>query len=169
MTRKKRRLVVLLTCGVALGTAAALTFSAFSDTMTFFVAPSEIASKAPPNGREFRMGGLVEAGSLVRATTDGKPSAHFRVGDGAGTVDVTYVGILPDLFREGQGIVALGAMQTDGTFRASEVLAKHDENYMPKDVADALKKSGRWNPATGAPPPAATWDTMTASATKAGG
>jgi cytochrome c-type biogenesis protein CcmE len=169
MTRKKRRMIVLLTCGVALGSAAALTLSAFSDTMTFFVAPSEIATKAPHNGREFRLGGLVEAGSLVRATTDGKPSARFKVGDGGGTVEVTYVGILPDLFREGQGIVALGALQTDGSFRASEVLAKHDENYMPKDVADALKKSGRWNPSTGAPPPAATWDTMATAATKAGG
>jgi cytochrome c-type biogenesis protein CcmE len=169
MTRKKRRLVVLLACGVALGSAAALTLSAFSDTMTFFVAPSEIATKAPRNGREFRMGGLVEAGSLVRATTDGKPSARFRVGDGGGSVDVTYVGILPDLFREGQGIVALGAMQKDGTFRASEVLAKHDETYMPKDVADALKKSGRWNPTEGPPPPAATWNTLAASPEKEGG
>jgi cytochrome c-type biogenesis protein CcmE len=175
MTRKKRRMVVLLASGLALGSAAALTLSAFSDSMVFFVAPSEIATKAPPNGRTFRMGGLVEAGSLVRAVTDGKPSAQFRVGDGGASVDVTYVGILPDLFREGQGIVALGAMQKDGTFRASEVLAKHDETYMPKDVADALKKSGRWNPAQGAPPPAATWNTLTpptatlASGAKEGG
>jgi cytochrome c-type biogenesis protein CcmE len=73
---------------------------------------------------------------------------------------VTYVGILPDLFREGQGVVTLGAMQPDGTFRASEVLAKHDATYMPKDVEDALKKSGHWNPSAGPPPPAATWNTM---------
>ena len=78
----------------------------------------------------------------------------------AATVEVTYVGILPDLFREGQGVVTLGTLQADGTFRASEVLAKHDETYMPKDVADALKKSGHWNPASGPPPPAATWNTM---------
>ena len=168
MTRKKRRMIALLACGLGLGSAAALTLSAFSDTMVFFVAPSEIAAKAPGNGRSFRMGGLVEAGSLERATTDGKPSARFRVGDGGGAVEVTYVGILPDLFREGQGIVALGAMQTDGTFRASEVLAKHDESYMPKEVADALKKSGRWNPAQGAPPPASTWNTLSTPDTASG-
>jgi cytochrome c-type biogenesis protein CcmE len=80
---------------------------------------------------------------------------------------VTYVGILPDLFREGQGVVTLGAMQPDGTFRASEVLAKHDATYMPKDVEDALKKSGHWNPSAGPPPPAATWNTMPIG--KAGG
>ena len=80
--------------------------------------------------------------------------------DGDASVEVTYVGILPDLFREGQGVVTLGAMRPDGTFRASEVLAKHDETYMPKDVADALKKSGHWNPSSGPPPPAATWNTM---------
>jgi len=84
----------------------------------------------------------------------------FDVTDGRATVRVHYAGILPDLFREGQGVVMLGAMQPRGTFRASEVLAKHDENYMPKDVAEALKKSGHWNPASGPPPPAATWDTM---------
>ncbi len=160
MTRKKRRLIVVLACGLGLGTATALTLSAFSSDMVYFVAPSEVATKAPAAGRTFRMGGLVEAGSLVRGTTDGKPSARFKVTDGTAAVEVTYVGILPDLFREGQGIVTLGALQKDGTYRASEVLAKHDENYMPKDVADALKKSGRWNPADGAPPPAETWNTL---------
>ena len=160
MTRKKRRMVVVLACGVALGTATALTLSAFSSDMVFFVAPSEVAAKAPHDGRTFRMGGLVEQGSLLRSTTDGKPSAVFKIGDGGAAIEVTYVGILPDLFREGQGIVALGALQPDGSFRASEVLAKHDETYMPKDVADALKKSGRWNPAAGAPPAADTWNTL---------
>ena len=87
--------------------------------------------------------------------------------DGSASVEVSYVGILPDLFREGQGVVALGTLQPDGTFRASEVLAKHDETYMPKEVADALKKSGHWNPAAGPPPPAATWNTMQVK--KAGG
>ena len=83
-------------------------------------------------------------------------------------MDVTYVGILPDLFREGQGVVTLGSLERDGTFRAQEVLAKHDETYMPKDVADALKKSGRWNPASGPPPPASTWNMLT-PAKEAGG
>ena len=91
-----------------------------------------------------------------RGTENGKPEARFRVTDGKGTVTVSYGGILPDLFREGQGVVALGTLASDGTFRASEVLAKHDETYMPKDVADALKKSGHWNPSAGPPPPAST-------------
>ena len=96
---------------------------------------------------------------MQRSTDDGRPAAKFRITDGGASVEVTYVGILPDLFREGQGVVTLGTLQPDGTFRASEVLAKHDETYMPKDVADALKKSGHWNPASGPPPPAATWNT----------
>lgn len=160
MTRKRRRLVVLLVCGACLGTAAALTLSAFSDSMVFFLAPSDLATKAPGPGRSFRLGGLVEAGSLQRTELGGKPAARFRVTDGGATVTVDYVGILPDLFREGQGVVALGTLQSDGTFAASEVLAKHDATYMPKEVADALKKSGHWNPDTGPPPPASTWNTL---------
>lgn len=168
LSRKHRRLIILLVCLAGLGGATALTLSAFSDNMVFFVAPSEIATKAPPPGRTFRMGGLVEAGSLVRGSMNGHPTASFKVTDGNGTVEVHYTGILPDLFREGQGIVALGTMQPDGSFRASEVLAKHDETYMPKDVEEALKKSGHWNPAKGPPPPAATWNDLSV-AKKAGG
>jgi cytochrome c-type biogenesis protein CcmE len=160
MTRKRRRLWILLACGLGLGSAATLALFAFSDSLVFFLAPSDLATKAPAPGRTFRLGGLVEQGSVQRIAVDGRPTAQFRVGDGAASVEVTYGGILPDLFREGQGVVALGAMQSDGTFRASEVLAKHDETYMPKEVADALKKSGHWNPAAGPPPPAATWNTM---------
>ena len=167
MTRKSRRLVMLLACGLGLGSAAALTLSAFSNTLVFFVAPSEIASKAPAPGRVFRLGGLVQAGSVQRVERDGKPTAQFRVTDGAAAVEVQYTGILPDLFREGQGVVTMGRMQPDGIFRADEVLAKHDETYMPKDVADALKKSGHWNPDQGPPPPAATWNTLTTE--RAGG
>ncbi len=159
MTRKHRRMVVLLACGVALGGAAALSLSAMGDSMAFFLAPSEVATKAVP-GRTFRLGGLVQAGSLVRSERDGAPSAHFTVTDGAGSVVVDYTGILPDLFREGQGIVALGSIAPGGRFEAQEVLAKHDETYMPKEVADALKKSGHWNPSTGAPPPAASLNTI---------
>jgi len=160
MTRKRRRLWILLACGLGLGSATALALSAFRDNLVFFLAPSDLASKAPSPGRTFRLGGLVEQGSLRRSATEGRPAAEFRVTDGGASVEVTYVGILPDLFREGQGVVALGAMQPDGSFRASEVLARHDETYMPKEVADALKKSGHWNPASGPPPPAATWNTM---------
>jgi cytochrome c-type biogenesis protein CcmE len=166
MTRKRRRLILLLACGLGLGTAVALMLTAFSDNMVFFLAPSDIAAKAPRNGRAFRLGGLVEEGSVERVREGATPVARFRVTDGAAAVTVNYTGILPDLFREGQGVVALGAMQPDGTFRASEVLAKHDETYMPKEVADALKKAGHWDPGKGAPPPAAIWH---APAVKASG
>jgi cytochrome c-type biogenesis protein CcmE len=157
MTRKKRRLMVLLVCGIGLGSAAALTLSAFSDNLVFFVSPSDLA-KSGPSGRQVRLGGLVQAGTVQR-TTGGQAGAQFKVTDGNASVQVVYKGLLPDLFREGQGVVVLGVEQTDGVFRASEVLAKHDENYMPKEVEEALKKSGRWNPGSGAPPPpASTWN-----------
>lgn len=156
MTRKRRRLYVLLACGIGLGSAAALTLTAFSDNLVFFVSPSDVAVKGG-SGRTVRLGGLVEQGTVRR---DGR-GATFKVTDGAKSVTVQYAGILPDLFREGQGVVTLGALQPDGTFRASEVLAKHDETYMPKEVAEALKKSGHWNPDAGPPPPASTWNSLT--------
>ncbi len=149
MTRKRRRLVVLLACALCLGTAAALTLSAFSDSMVFFLSPSDLAKA--PIGRDFRLGGLVEAGSVQHVQQNGKPTARFRVSDGAASVEVVYVGILPDLFREGQGVVAEGKLSPDGVFHASEILAKHDATYMPKDVVDALKKSGRWEEGQTAP------------------
>ncbi len=166
MTRKRRRLAIVLACGLGLGSAAALSLSAFSDNLVFFVAPSDLAEKGVP-GRSLRLGGLVEAGSVTRTDEAGQPVAHFRVTDGRSAVAVAYRGILPDLFREGQGVVTLGTMRPDGSFRASEVLAKHDETYMPKDVAEALKRSGQWRPEDGAPPPAAAWNTT--APTKAGG
>ena len=156
MTRKKRRLMVLLVCGIGLGSAAALTLSAFSDNLVFFVSPTDLATSGA-SGRQVRLGGLVEQGT-VETSTGGHAGAQFKVTDGKASVPVVYKGILPDLFREGQGVVVLGVQQTDGVFRASEVLAKHDETYMPKEVAEALKKSGRWNPAAGPPPPASTWN-----------
>lgn len=165
MTRKRRRMTVLLACGLGLGSAAALSLSAFSNDIVFFVAPSDMAAKGLP-GRSLRLGGLVEAGSVHRVNEGGQPVAHFRITDGKTAVGVAYTGILPDLFREGQGVVTLGSVRPDGSFVASEVLAKHDETYMPKDVAEALKKNGMWKPEQGAPPPAATWNTL---ASKAGG
>ncbi|HEX5327273.1 MAG TPA: cytochrome c maturation protein CcmE [Acetobacteraceae bacterium] len=173
MTRKRRRLFALLACGVGLGSATALALTAFQSSLVFFVSPSEIVAKDRLPGRTFRLGGLVEAGSVQRTTADGRPEARFRVTDGKAAVEVTYRGMLPDLFREGQGIVAVGAIRPDGTFQAAEVLAKHDENYMPKEVVEALKKSGHWNPANGEPPPASTWDTLSirkaATGSQAGG
>jgi cytochrome c-type biogenesis protein CcmE len=156
VTRKKRRVWLLLCCGLGVGSAAALSLAALGDDLVFFVAPSDLAAKAAP-GRTVRLGGLVEAGSVQRATVGGVPEARFRVTDGHAAVAVSYRGILPDLFREGQGVVTLGALRPDGSFAAQEVLAKHDATYMPKDVADALKRQGMWRPEQGSPPPAAAW------------
>jgi cytochrome c-type biogenesis protein CcmE len=161
VTRKHRRMMIVLGCAVGIGSASALTLSAFSDTMVFFMSPGDIAAKQPAVGKMIRLGGLVEAGSLKRETVDGEPVAAFTVTDGRKTIAVRYTGILPDLFREGQGVVALGVIAPDRSFTAQEVLAKHDETYMPKDVADALKKSGHWNPAMGSAPPASTWNSVT--------
>jgi cytochrome c-type biogenesis protein CcmE len=160
MTRKRQRLWIVLACGLGVGTAASLALYAFNDTLVFFMSPSDLAAKPPTPGHTIRLGGLVEEGSVRRTTDDGKPTASFRVTDGPRSVEVRYTGILPDLFREGQGVVTLGSLARDGTFRASEVLAKHDETYMPKDVADTLKRSGHWNPDAGPPPPASTWNTL---------
>lgn len=172
MTRKRRRMVVVAACALGLGSATALGLSAFGDNMVFFVAPSDLqAHVAGPGaaapGRTLRLGGLVEAGSVTRGQERGVPTAWFRITDGRAAVNVSYSGILPDLFREGQGAVTLGVLQPDGSFRAQEVLAKHDETYMPKDVAEALQRAGQWRPEEGPPPPAATWNTM--SLQKAGG
>jgi len=169
MTRKRRRLWIVVACGVGLGSATALTLSAFSSNLVFFVSPTDLIQK-PEAGRTVRLGGLVQQGSVEHTQLDGHPAAVFKVTDGNNAVKVSYVGILPDLFRQGQGVVVLGAMQPNGVFQASEVLAKHSEDYMPKEVEAALKKSGHWNPNAGPPPPAATWDNMTVKAdSKAGG
>ena len=157
MTRKRRRLCLLLACAVGVGSASALALNAFQSSLTFFITPTQIAQKDPPPGHVFRLGGLVQRGSVRHVMNGSEPEAIFRVTDGKSSVKVDYTGVLPDLFREGQGIVAIGSIRPNGTFRASEVLAKHDSDYMPKEVVEALKKSGHWNPAAGGPPPAATW------------
>ncbi len=144
MTRKHRRLMIVLACGLGLGSATALALTAFRSSIVFFMTPADIAERAPAPGHTIRLGGMVQAGSVHRGTEDGQPVANFEVTDGKKSIPVSYVGILPDLFREGQGVVALGELAPNGSFRADEVLAKHDENYMPKDVADALKKRGYW-------------------------
>ena len=164
MTRKRRRLWIVALCAAGLGSATALTLTAFQDNLVFFRSPSDILAEAPPPGRAFRLGGLVEEGSVRReGEYAGRPAIHFRVTDGAHAVAVVFAGVLPDLFREGQGVVTQGMMGADGVFRAREVLARHDENYMPPEVADALKRSGHWNPAQGAAPPPAQWNTLDAT------
>lgn len=157
MTRKQRRLTII---GAALGVlalAAGLVLNALRDSIVFFSTPSMVAEQHIGPGKRFRLGGMVEKGSLVRGAD---LVVTFAVSDGAGKLPVTFKGILPDLFREGQGVVAEGALDGGGVFNADTVLAKHDETYMPKEVADALKKQGHWKddygkPAAYAPKPAA--------------
>jgi cytochrome c-type biogenesis protein CcmE len=137
---RTRRGVWIVSGLAALGVAAALVLNAFQSNLVFFFTPSQVASHEAPRDRAFRVGGLVEAGSVVREKD--ALTVRFRVTDTAMTIPVVYSGILPDLFREGKGVVAQGKLAADGTFRASEVLAKHDENYMPPEAAEALKKAG---------------------------
>jgi cytochrome c-type biogenesis protein CcmE len=141
MTRKQRRLVLIGSALGVLGLAAALVLGALRDSIVFFNSPSDVVEKRIQPGTRIRLGGLVQTGSIVRA---GGTDVRFEVTDGSKTIAVSYTGILPDLFREGQGVVAEGALDPAGFFRADTVLAKHDETYMPKEVADALKKQGHW-------------------------
>ena len=126
---------------VALGVAVALVLNAFQSNLVFFFTPSQVAAKQAPASRPFRVGGLVEQGSLKR--DPGTLTVHFRVTDTAQTIPVTYTGLLPDLFKEGKGVVAQGTLAPDGSFHATEVLAKHDENYMPPAAQDAIDQSHR--------------------------
>jgi cytochrome c-type biogenesis protein CcmE len=142
MTRKQKRLAMLGLGLLALAAATVMVLLAFNENLVFFYSPSELAEKAVAPDRRIRIGGLVEEHSLTR-NADGR-GVSFRVTDGGKDLSVVYDGILPDLFREGQGVVAEGKLRGDGVFAASTVLAKHDERYMPREVADALKKTGRW-------------------------
>src|SRR5882757_4733202 len=155
MTRRQRRLTMIGGSLAVLAVAAALVLNAMRDSIVFFSTPSMVAEKHISVGKRFRLGGLVEVGSLKRGDN---LAVSFTVADGGAALPVTYKGILPDLFREGQGIVAEGALDQAGVFKADTVLAKHDETYMPKDVADALKKQGHWKDdyekkTPGVPPP----------------
>ena len=140
MKPRHKRLAAIAAGVVALGIASALVLSAFQKNLVFFFTPTQVAANEAPVGRTFRVGGLVEAGSVKRAG-DGV-TVHFVVTDTARSLPVVYKGILPDLFREGKGVVTQGKLSPDGVFVANEVLAKHDENYMPPEAAEALKKAG---------------------------
>jgi cytochrome c-type biogenesis protein CcmE len=142
MTRKRRRLYVVLAGMACLGVGTGLVLNAFNDDLVFFYSPSDLAAKPPSIGRTLRIGGLVENGSVKRL--EGGRRIAFKVTDGKHAVDVAYTGVLPDLFREGQGVIAEGTLEPTGHIEAAEVLAKHDEKYMPPDVVAALKKSGAW-------------------------
>ena len=141
MKPRTRRALWIVGGVAALGVASALVLNAFQSNLVFFFTPTEVATDRAPRDRAFRIGGLVEAGSVTREK-DGL-TVKFKVTDTARTIPVVYVGILPDLFREGKGVVAQGRIGPDGTFKASEVLAKHDENYMPPEAAHAIEQAGK--------------------------
>ncbi|HWA48958.1 MAG TPA: cytochrome c maturation protein CcmE [Dongiaceae bacterium] len=147
MNRKRLRLYLVLASVAVLGLAAFLVLRALDSELVFFLSPSDIAKQAPAAGQQIRIGGLVETGSVDKSAGDGVIA--FSVTDLTASVQVNYRGILPDLFREGQGVVVQGAFDPAGQFVAAEVLAKHDETYMPPEVAKALKESGRWQETEG--------------------
>ena len=142
MKRKHKRLTFMMIAFLLLGSAAALILTAFEDNIVFFYSPTELGKKKPKPAQRVRVGGLVMTGSVEKP---GGGVIAFIITDTSQTVKIRYRGILPDLFREGQGVVAEGYLKGE-VFQADEVLAKHDENYMPPEVADALMKSGQWNP-----------------------
>ena len=139
MTRKGGRLAIINAAGFTLAIAVGLILFALRESIVFFYGPTEMAERAPPRGTHLRIGGLVKRGSLTR---DGTSTVVFAVTDLKQDIKVSYTGLLPDLFREGQGVVAEGTVEGPGLFHADTVLAKHDERYMPKDVADKLKQQG---------------------------
>jgi cytochrome c-type biogenesis protein CcmE len=141
MTRRQRRLTLIGGALAVLALSAGLVLIALQDSIVFFNSPTDLVEKHIKPGQRMRIGGLVKEGSVSRGD---HLAVHFEVTDGTSSVTVTYQGLLPDLFREGQGVVAEGALDAKGTFRADSVLAKHDETYMPREVADALKKQGHW-------------------------
>lgn len=139
MKARHKRLTLILMGLAGVAVAAGLILNAFRSNMVFFFSPTQVIANEAPKGRSFRLGGLVEDGSVQRE--DDGLTVHFRVTDNAETIAVVYTGILPDLFREGQGVVAQGKLGQDGVFHADDVLAKHDETYMPPEVAEALEQA----------------------------
>lgn len=140
MTPRRQRMLTVGLIVVCVSLAVGLALQAFQENLLFFYSPTQVLAGEPPEGRKFRLGGLVEEGSLARES--GELKISFMVTDLENTLPVSYEGVLPDLFREGQGVVAHGVMQPDGSFLAEEVLAKHDENYMAPEVAELLAEQG---------------------------
>ena len=141
MKPRHKKLAIIASGVAALGVASILVLNAFQSNLVFFFSPSQVVAKEAPIGKSFRIGGLVEEGSVKRE--DSSTTVRFAVTDTAETIPVIYTGILPDLFREGKGVVAQGKISADGIFMADEVLAKHDENYMPPEAAEALEQAGK--------------------------
>lgn len=171
MTRKQRRFALIAGGVAVLAVAVALVLNALNDSIVFFNSPTDVVEKKVQPGTRLRIGGLVAPGSVVRGDN---LAVRFQVTDGNNTIAVGYKGILPDLFREGQGVIAEGVLDPGGAVKADSVLAKHDEKYMPREVADALKKQGHWQsdydkaapatPASSGPPAAGAPKTSGASA-----
>jgi cytochrome c-type biogenesis protein CcmE len=149
MTRKQRRLTLIAAAGCVLAIALGLVLYAMNDTIVFFNSPADIQAKSVQPGTRIRLGGLVKEGSVQRGSDQ---RITFEVMDAQAAIQVSYKGLLPDLFREGQGVIAEGVLESPTAFRADSVLAKHDENYMPREVADALKKQGHWQGEANAAP-----------------
>jgi cytochrome c-type biogenesis protein CcmE len=145
-SKRRRRLALIAVLIVGVGSATALALYAFQQNLLYFYSPSQVYAGEAPAGRMFRIGGLVVNGSVKRGANG--LTVRFELTDNAKTIPLVYTGLLPDLFREGQGIVAHGRLGEDGVFHAEEVLAKHDENYMPPEVADSLKAAGVKHPAS---------------------
>lgn len=140
MTPRRQRMLTVALVIVGVGLAVGLALQAFQENLMFFYSPTQVLAGEAPDGRKIRLGGLVSMGSLQRVSGD--LEVRFTVTDNQNSMTVSYAGILPDLFREGQGVIAIGLLQPDGSLKAEEVLAKHDENYMPPEVAEILAEQG---------------------------
>ena len=140
MTPRRQRMITVALVITGVGLAVGLALQAFQENLMFFYSPTQVLAGEPPQGRKIRLGGLVTVGSMQRESGD--LEVHFTVTDNQNSMTVSYTGVLPDLFREGQGVIAIGFLQADGSFTAEEVLAKHDENYMPPEVAEMLAEQG---------------------------
>lgn len=149
-----------MACLLCFGGATTLFLAAFSSSLTYFLSPHQVVANPPAPGKLFRLGGIVQVGTISTVIHTSAPTTYFSVTDGKAAIKVTYTGILPDLFRAGQGVVVIGAMNKHNDFLADEVLAKHGADYMPKAVEEALKQSGAWNPAFGPPPNPRLWNDM---------
>jgi cytochrome c-type biogenesis protein CcmE len=149
LTRRGRRLSLIAVALVVVGASAAIALYSLRDNIVFFYSPTEVVQKAAQPGARLRVGGLVKADSLIKLSGE---NVEFVVTDGANELTVAYQGLLPDLFREGQGVVAEGVLEAPGQMRAETILAKHDERYMPREVVEALKKQGRWQEGEGVRP-----------------